>query len=211
MSATTPSTADAHKRARTDHPIQDAMQRRWSPYGFAPRSLPVAELRALLEAARWSASSYNEQPWRFVVARREEGEAFEALLSCLVEFNQSWARHASALALGVVARNFEGRDRRNPAAEHDLGLATGNLMVEASARGIAVHAMIGIEPERARERLAIPEGFDPLTAIAIGYAGEPPDFPDKLRERDASPRERKALSETVFGPHWGRPAPCLED
>ena len=90
-------TGAANKRAKPAHPIQETMQTRWSPYGFADRSLPAQELRCLFEAARWSPSSYNEQPWRFIVARREEGEPFERLLGCLVEFNQSWARHASAL------------------------------------------------------------------------------------------------------------------
>ncbi len=202
------------KRADPAHPIQETMRARWSPYGFADRSLSLRDLHCLLEAARWSPSSYNEQPWRFVVARREEGEPFERLLSCLVEFNRGWARHASALALGIVARNFAGRDRENPAAEHDLGLATAHLMLEGAARGIATHAMIGIEPARAREAFSIPAGFDPLTAIALGYVGVPTvadDYPEKLRERDRAPRERKALAEFVHGAAWGRPAPCLED
>ena len=188
---------DQSKRATTGHPVQDAIAQRWSPYGFAPRELPAAELRSLLEAARWSASSYNEQPWRFLVARREEGEAFERLVSCLVEFNQSWARHASALLLGVVARDFEGRDKRNPAAEHDLGLATGNLMTEATTRGIAVHAMIGIEADVARERCAIPPGFDPLTADRHRVCGGAGRF-----SRQASRARRGAAG--AQGPHRDR-------
>ncbi len=203
----------AEKRARLAHPIETGalVGARWSPYGFDPRPLPAAELRSLLEAARWSPSSYNEQPWRLVAARREDGEPFERLLGCLVEFNQSWARHASALVLGVVVRRFAGRDADNPAAEHDLGLATAHLMLEATARGLSTHAMIGIDAGRARAAFAIPDGFDPLTAIAIGYAGTPGDQPDKLRDRDAAPRDRKPLAEFVFGGEWGRPAPCLED
>jgi nitroreductase len=205
---------DAAKRAEPAHAIQETMRARWSPYGFVDRSLPVDELRCVLEAARWSASSYNEQPWRFTVARREEGEPFERLVSCLVEANRGWAQHASALALGIVVRNFSGRDEINPAAEHDLGLATAHLMLEGSARGIATHAMIGIDAARARRVFSIPQGFDPLTAIAFGYAGPPRtlrDYPDKLRERDCAPRERKALAEFVYGVEWGRAARCLVD
>ncbi len=200
------------KRARPGHPIEieALVSARWSPYGFDARPLPADELRSLLEAARWAPSSYNEQPWRLVAVRREDGEPFERLLGCLVEFNQSWAQHASALVLGVVARRFEGRDARNPAAEHDLGLATAHLMLEGTARGIFTHAMIGIDAGRAREAFSIPDGFDPITAIAVGYAGAPPDQPDKLRERDAAPRDRKPLTEFVFGGDWGRPAPCLD-
>lgn len=204
-------TGETTKRARPAYAIQETMQTRWSPYGFAERSLPARELRSLLEAARWSPSSYNQQPWRFVVARREEGEPFERLLSCLVEFNRGWARHASALALGIVARSFEGRGAGNPAAEHDLGLATAHLMLEGAARGIATHGMIGIDAARARDAFAVPEGFDPLTAIALGYAGEPRDYPQKLRDRDRAPRDRKALAEFVFGAEWGCAASCLDD
>ena len=199
------------KRAKPGSPIQDTIQARWSPYGFSPQTLPASELRAVFEAARWSPSSYNEQPWRFIAARREDGELFDRLLGCLVEFNRGWAQHASALALGIVVRDFANRDARNPAAEHDLGLATAHLMLEAAARGLATHGMIGIDPARAREAFSIPDGFDPLTAIALGYVGEPPGFPDKLRDRDAAPRERKALAEFVFGDEWGTSARCFEE
>ncbi len=113
--------------------------------------------------------------------------------------------------IGVVARRFAERDSQNPAAEHDLGLATAHLMLEASARGIATHAMIGIDAAATRVAFGVPEGFDPLTAIAIGYAGDPPDFPDKLRERDAAPRERLPLSAFVFGDAFGTPSPLLGD
>lgn len=199
------------KRANPTHAILDTICRRFSPYGFADRSLPVPELCSLLEAARWSPSSFNEQPWRLIATRREDGEPFERLLGCLVDFNRGWARYASALILGVVARNFEGRDSSNPAAEHDLGLATAHLMLEATARGVATHAMIGIDAARCRKAFSIPAGFDPLTAIALGYAGEPAEYPEKLRARDLAPRERKALPELVFGAEWGRAAPCLDD
>lgn len=186
------------------------MRTRWSPYGFVPRALPLADLQGLLEAARWSPSSYNEQPWRLLVARRDEAHWTRAL-TCLVEFNRSWARHASVLVIGVVARRFADRDAPNPAAEHDLGLATAHMMLEASARGIASHAMIGIDADHTREVFAVPQGFDPLTAIAFGFAGSPPDFPDKLRDRDAAPRQRHALSDFVYGERFGSASSCVDD
>ncbi len=197
------------KRARAARPIHEVLAARWSPYGFADRGVPGSTLHTLFEAARWSASSFNEQPWFFVVARREEGEAFGRVLGCLIEFNQSWARFAPALAICGVRQRFERNDKPNPAAEHDLGLATASLMFEATAHGLRVHAMIGIEKEVARERLAIPEGWDPLTAVAIGYPGLPAELAEKLRERDRAPRERKSLAEFVHGGRFGAAADFL--
>lgn len=198
------------KRAETEHPVLDLVAERWSPYVFADRPVAAEDLRALFEAARWAPSSYNEQPWSYVVARREEPEAFAAVLSCLVEPNQAWARFAPVLGLGLIHRRFRRNDKPNPAAEHDLGLAAGNLLAEATARGLHVHQMIGILPDRAGELFAIPEPVQAFTGLAIGYAGERPEAPEALRERDAGPRRRKALAEFVFGPRFGDPAGWLD-
>ena len=119
------------KKASTDYPIHDLLAERWSPYGFEDRSVAEADLRSLFEAARWAASSYNEQPWSFFVATRENPTEFTRLLSCLVEANQAWAKAAPVLALGVVSLRFARNNKDNRAAVHDLGLAAGNLLVEA--------------------------------------------------------------------------------
>jgi nitroreductase len=197
------------KIARTDHPVLEIVANRWSPYAFSDRDVSHRDLKSLFEAARWAPSSYNEQPWSYIVATRAHPEAFERLLSCLVEGNRLWARHAPVLALGVVTHRFKRNGRPNRAAVHDLGLAAGNLLVEATARGLHVHQMIGILPDRARELYRIPEGSEALTGIAIGYVGEPGGLPEKLRGRDETPRERKPLREFVFGEKWGTPSEVL--
>jgi len=191
------------KHATPDHPIQEVLSRRWSPYAFADRDVAAEDLCALFEAARWAASSYNEQPWSFFVATRGEPDAFERVLSCLVDGNQAWARPAPVLALGVIRDTFSRNGRPNAAARHDLGLATGNLQTEATARDLAVHPMIGILPDRARQIFEIPEHSTALTGLAIGYAGDPSDLPEGLQERDTAPRTRRALAEFVFGERWG--------
>jgi nitroreductase len=193
------------KRAQADHAINDLLAERWSPYAFADREVSDEDLFSLFEAVRWAASSYNEQPWSYIVAPRADAIEFERVLSCLVEGNQLWARAASVLALGVATLNFKRNGKPNKAALHDLGLAAGNLVVEATTRGLSVHQMIGILPDRARELYGIPEGSEAVTAIAIGYAGDPRTLPDPLKERDLTPRERKPVSSFVFGSSWGRP------
>jgi nitroreductase len=192
-----------HKQATPNHPVHELIARRWSPYAFSGRTVPDADLRSLFEAARWAASSYNEQPWRYIVATKADPAEFDRLLSCLVEGNQAWAKAAPVLALGCISLNFVSNGKPNAAAEHDLGLASATLTMEATARGLFVHQMIGILPDRARELYCIPDGFKPLTALAIGYADDPGTLPEKLRGRDLATRTRRPLSEFVFGGGWG--------
>jgi len=194
------------KHANPDHEIHDLIARRWSPYAFSDEHVSGDDVLALFEAARWAPSSYNEQPWSYIVASRTDAEDFEELTSCLVEGNQAWARYASLLALGVVSYRFARNDKRNAAAEHDLGLASANLCIEATARGLYVHQMIGILPDRARELYAIPEGSSALTGLAIGHLGDAAALPENLRERDRGPRTRKPLGEFVFARCWSSPA-----
>ena len=119
-------------KAVTDYSIHDLIASRWSPYSFADRSVNDEDLRALFEAARWAASSFNEQPWSYIVAKKEETSEFERLLSCLVEVNQVWAKAASVLALGISRLNFTRNEQPNRAAVHDLGLAAGNLVLKVA-------------------------------------------------------------------------------
>ncbi len=196
----------ADKRAKTDHPIQSGLADRWSPYAFSDKAVSLEDIQSIFEAARWAPSSYNEQPWSYIVATRDDKEQFDRLLSCLVEGNQAWAKNVPVLALGVVSLRFKLNGKDNRAAVHDLGLAAGNICCEATARGLHVHQMIGILPDRARELYQIPEGHEAWTAIAIGCLGDSSKLPDALKQRDMVERTRKPLSEFVFSEKWGSPA-----
>jgi len=199
------------KRAQPDHPVQEPVAARWSPYGYDDREVPAGELRSLLEAARWAASAFNEQPWQYIVARKSDGAAYDQVLSCLVDANQAWAQAAPVLMLTVVSENFARNGKPNGSAMHDVGQASANLSLEATARGISVHQMAGILPDRARELFGIPEGFRAATGVAIGYAADPRDLPEELRKRDTTPRTRKPLADFVFTGSWGKAAALLDD
>src|ERR1700733_11868518 len=196
-------------KAVTDYSVNDLITSRWSPYSFADKSVSDEDLQSLFEAARWAPSSFNEQPWSYIVAKKEDADEFQRLLSCLVEVNQVWAKSASALALGITKLNFTRNDTPNRAAQHDLGLAAANLVLEATDRGLAVHQMAGILPDKARELYSIPGGYEPLTGIAIGYAGDPANLPEELRVRDGARRPRRPLKELVFAGKWGAASSLL--
>lgn len=185
----------------TDYPVLDPIKQRYSPYAFADKPVETDKLKSLFEAARWAASSYNEQPWRYIVATKDNTAAYEKALGCLVEANQGWAKAAPVLVLTATSQHFSKNDKPNRVALHDLGQASAHLALQAASLGLAVHQMAGIDQEKVANTYGIPDGFTAETAIAIGY----PELTDgKLNDAEASARQRKAFDEFVFGDAWGK-------
>jgi len=194
------------KAAVTDHPVHELIRNRWSPRAFSDKPVEPAVLGSLFEAARWAASSFNDQPWAYLVATKEDPESFRKMLGVLVEFNQDWAKNAPVLAISVARRNFAHNGTPNRNALYDTGAATALLSVEATARGLAVHQMAGFDAEKARQTFAIPEEWEPIAAIALGYRGTPDSLSPKLKERELAPRTRKPIREFVMTGSWGHTA-----
>jgi nitroreductase len=192
--------------AETSAPIHDVLSERWSPRAFESRAVEPDKLRSLFEAARWAASSYNAQPWYFIVATKDDLENFNRVLQSFVEFNQGWAQTAPIVGLSVASLKFENNGRPNRHAFHDVGQAAANLALQATALGLQVHQMAGILPDKARELFSIPEGYEAVAGFALGYPGDPASLPDQLRERELAPRARKPLKSFVFGGKWGQTA-----
>jgi nitroreductase len=186
--------------APTDRPVQELLRRRWSPYAFDPdRDVAEDDLRALFEAARWTMSSFNAQPWRYIVGvRQRQRDVWSQVLSTLVESNQAWAQHVPVLCIGLTRPNFEHNEKPNRAAVHDLGAASANLTFEATARGLMVHQMAGIQPDKVRAVFDIPPELEPVTGIAIGYLGDARHLDEKYAMRDQRPRVRKTIDEFVI-------------
>ncbi|MBO3460186.1 nitroreductase family protein [Aetokthonos hydrillicola Thurmond2011] len=190
------------KLAQTQYPVHDFIGRRWSPRAFSDRPVEQDKLLSVLEAARWAPSSYNHQPWSFIVATKDDSTEYSRLLNILVEFNQGWAKNAPVLILAVAkTHNDDGKINRH--AFHDVGLAIENLVIQATALGLSVHQIAGFSVDAARKEYRIPEGYEPATAIVVGYAGDPQNLSDGLRERELAPRIRKPLKEFVFTGQWG--------
>jgi nitroreductase len=190
--------------------ILDVLRRRWSPKVFSSRPVEPEKLRAVLEAARWAPSSHNEQPWSFVVATQGNPEAYNVLLSCLNEKNRQWAQYAPVLILSVakIYREMDGKENRY--AFHDVGLATANLIVQATALELYTHAMAGFSVQKAQEVLGIPKGYEPVAVIALGYFPESRDWERPRTDPIPLNCSRKPLDEFVFEGRWGNPAPSID-
>lgn len=174
---------------------------RFSPVAFDPGTVGEEKVNRLFEAARWAPSSRNEQPWRFIYAHRND-DVFEDMLSTLVEGNRIWAQNAPLLILSVAKTTFSNNDKPNHYALHDTGMAVANLLIQATDMGLYVHQMGGYDKEKARNVLNIPEGYQPVAMIAVGYKGNPEELPGDLGSRDRAVRKRKPRSELVFRGGW---------
>jgi nitroreductase len=198
-----------HKPAPTSFPVHDLIRHRWSPRAFASKPVEPAVLASLFEAARWAPSSNNEQPWAFLVATKDDTETFAKTLSILVAANASWAKEAPVLVLAVAGLKFHGNGTPNRNALYDTGAASALLSVEATARGLAVHQMAGFDHSLAKQVFEIPEDWEPIAAIAIGYPGDPESLSQKLHDREVAPRTRKPLTEFVMSGRWGHTSPIV--
>jgi nitroreductase len=202
-------TQDTSKLANTQHPVDELLKKRWSPIAFSNRPVESEKLNSILEAASWAASSYNEQPWSFIVATKENQAEFDRLLSCLAEGNQVWAQTASVLMLSVAQLHFHKNGKENRHAFHDVGAAATSMAIQATAMDLFIHQMAGFDVPKACEIYNIPEGYEPVAAIALGYRGDTHMLPEELQKRELAPRSRKPLNNFVFTGSWGQTSPFV--
>jgi nitroreductase len=191
--------------ADTQYPIHDLLRQRWSPRAFDDRPIELEKLRSLLEAARWAPSLDNGQPWRFLVATKEDKTEYDRLFNCLVVGNQKSAYRAPVLMLSVAQLQFEDGSP-NSHALHDTGMAAENLVLQGTALGLVAHQMAGFRIDQARADCQIPDGYEPVAMIAVGYPGDPLLQSDRLRAQEAQPRVRKPLTELVYSATWEQPS-----
>lgn len=189
-----------------DYPVPEAIVQRWSPVSYDATPIEPARLAACFESARWAASCFNEQPWRFMVARREDEPRFAAMFACLVEGNQEWVRYAGALVIVCTMNSFQLNGKPNAHAWFDAGQATAYLMLGANHQGLHCRAMAGFRPDQARETLRIPAEATPICAVAIGHLDDGHRLAPATAERDQAPRLRNPLDGIVFEGEFGQTA-----
>ena len=197
--------------AQTRVPIDNLLQRRRSPRAFSEQPVEPEKLVSLFEAARWSPSSANEQPWNFIAATKDDHEINSRLFECLSERNRQWAHRAPVLILAVAKLHYDRTGAPNRHAWYDVGQSVAHLTVQATALGLSVHQMGGFNTEKAGELFVIPDGFEPVVMLAAGYADATDVLPDDLRQREEAPRTRKPLETLVFTDAWGKPSRHISD
>lgn len=199
------------KPAITQVPIADLIAKRWSPRAFdASKPVSYEQVIALLEAARWAPSCFGDQPWRFLVCQKNskqdaDADAWQNAFDCLASSNQTWVKAAPILMLTCADTLFGHNQSPNRWAQHDTGAAAENLCLQASHMGLAAHQMGGFNADLARENFAIPAQYTPMAMIAVGYAGDPNQLPDELKQRELAERKRKPLGELFFSETWAKP------
>jgi nitroreductase len=198
-----PTPLDALKHAVTDTPVEDLLLQRWSPRAFADKPVSEKDLKTIFTAAGWAASSFNEQPWRFVVGRKGD-QTWNRILDSLTDSNKSWAKNAPVLFATFAKKTFSRNNTPNGVAQHDVGAASANLSLQATALGLHTHGMAGFDKLALQTALAVPADFDPVACWALGYLGDPEGLPEHYKKMESQPRARKKLDEIVFS-SWDKP------
>jgi nitroreductase len=185
----------AEEFRKADHPIESLFVRRWSPRAMSGEPITELEILALFEAARWAPSTYNEQEWRFLYARRDTPQS-ETFFGLLAEGNQKWCSRAALLSVIVAHKVFQRNGKPNPVHVFDSGLAFENLALQGTAMGLVVHGMQGFDFEKARTALAVPDDYAVCAIFAVGRPGDPDQLDPAMRELE-KPSPRKAVREII--------------
>lgn len=192
--------------ARTpDHPVDELFVNRWSPRAFDRSEMPEADLKTILEAARWAPSAFNIQPWRFVYGRRGD-ESWQTLVDLLNPFNRDWGQHASALVYLFSDTEVDGKDgkpeRPNGYHAFDAGSAWTHAALQATKLGYHAHGVAGIQKDEINEKLGVPKRYQPQIAFIIGTRGDVSELPESLQARE-TPSSRMTLDEVAHAGTWG--------
>ncbi len=196
------------KPADTSVPLNELIRNRWSPRAYSDRPVATEDLVAVLEAARWAASCSNMQPWRYIVTTRDDAADHQRMVDCLKPGNQEWAPKAPVLMI-ALAKLMRPNGDKNRHAFYDTGAATALLAIEATAPGLSVRQMAGIEVDKVRETYSVPDDYDVVAAIALGYQGEATVLPAHRQEPEAEPRVREPLSDLIFSGTFGKSSPFV--
>lgn len=192
----------SHKKAKTQYPIHDLLEKRWSPRAFHSKNIEKEKLQSLFEAARWSPSSYNQQPWRFIVGQKGDA-TYDKIMDSLVEFNQNWAISAPVLVVTLGRKFNNNSENNNLAYQYDAGQAVAHMTVEATNLGLYMHQMGGFDPKKIIKHFDVPIQYKPLTVLALGYIGSPEQLEGGIQEAEKAERDRFVFDDFIFSERFG--------
>jgi nitroreductase len=200
-----------NKTAETVYPIHPLLKKRWSPRAFSNKEVETEKLLSMFEAARWSPSASNEQPWKFIIGLKGD-ETYQKIFDTLVEFNQLWAITSPVLILSVGnSMSIKNPDKPNDTYRYDLGQSVAHLTFQAMSDGLYVHQMAGFDKDKADELFTIPQGFNVFTAISVGYIGNPEVLHPNLKKMEYADRERRPLESMVYSGRFGETTSLLKN
>ncbi len=185
-----------NKRAKTKYEIIEILAQRWSPRAFSDKAIESEKLKRIFEAARWSPSANNSQPWSFIVGIKDNDNTYDKIYSTFVEFNQLWTKFAPVLIISCGTTDFNNRQMYT--YSYDVGQSVAYLTVQATSEGLFVHQMSGFDRDKTKELFNLPENVEPISAIAIGYIGNPDILNEKLKLMEMSERVRKDFDKFIF-------------
>lgn len=185
------------KKAKTAIDINELSKNRWSPRAFKGEGVEKTKIMSMMEAAKWTASAFNEQPWRFIIGEKGD-ETFTKIVDSLVEFNQNWAKNASVLILNICKDHFTHNNTPNPTAQYDLGQAVSSYCLEAVNQDLVSHQMSGFDAKKAKESFQLPEGYTCISVTAVGYMTNPDSLPEELFKVELQNRMRKTVEQFAF-------------
>ena len=192
-----------NKLAKTKYGIHPLLEKRWSPRAFREDAVEKEKLQRIFEAAQWSPSCMNEQSWRFIVGEKGN-ETYNKIFDSLTENNQRWVKHVPVLIVSLAKKYFERNGKENLYFMYDTGQSVAHLTFQAMHEGLYVHQMGGFNHEKIKNYFNVPEEYDVMSVIAIGYIANPDILDEDIKLRELEERERKDLSEIVFTESFGK-------
>jgi len=198
------------KDARTRYPVNEISRTRWSPRAFADKPVEKEKLQSIFEAARWSASSSNQQPWRFMIGFKNDA-TWQKIFETLDDWNRKWAYNAPVFLMSIGRKTTVRSNRDNFHFAYDTGQSVVHMTFEAMSQGLYVHQMGGFDRQKASELFCIPEVYQPLTVIVIGYLGDPEILLEEYKKTELEPRKRKDFDEIVFSGMFGEKSGLFND
>ncbi len=195
------------RRALTSAPIDDLLAKRWSPRAFdASRRVSRAQLRSLLEAARWAPSCNGDEPYRYIVIeRQDDADAWAKMFDCLNENNRKWFKNVPLVLISCAGSKFSHNGNPNRWGQHDVGAASICLALQAVSLGLAAHQAGGWDMQKLRKNFEIPDEYTPMAIIAVGYQAEPDVLDEETKQKELRPRGRKPIEEHFYEAAWGAP------